>query len=189
MEPRVVAFVTYLATLSLLTAQVAAAPPVRTSFEFDDTFPSDFLTAARGVPVYVHVRGAGTATLFYDKVGTHVVREFDILPKGLTTTIFSPVDQGGTGKSFTDVTQSPTTFNYPEGAEIGKPAIVTINGVQRTSGPGTPRIVGRQVYEGVVIGFTPDGVPIAEPLALISEAGQFDLTAVIEARCAKLTNP
>jgi hypothetical protein len=61
--------------------------------------------------------------------------------------------------------------------------------VQRTSGPGNPRIVGHEVYEGVIIDFTPDGVPIVDPIALISQSGQFDVTAVIEARCGALTEP
>jgi hypothetical protein len=61
--------------------------------------------------------------------------------------------------------------------------------VQRTSGPGSPRIAGREVYEGVIVDFTPDGVPIVDPVALISQSGQFDLAAVLEARCAALTDP
>lgn len=106
----------------------------------------------------------------------------------MTTTIFSPVEQGGTGKSFTDVTRATTTFAYPEGTEIGDPAIVVFNGVQRTSGPGNPRLVGHQVYEGVIFDYTADGVPIFDLVALISESGQFDVSAVLDARCATLAS-
>lgn len=106
----------------------------------------------------------------------------------MTTTIFSPVEQGGTGKSFTDVTRATTTFAYPEGTEIGDPAIVVFNGVQRTSGPGNPRLVGHQVYEGVIFDYTADGVPIVDLVALISESGQFDVSAVLDARCATLAS-
>lgn len=102
------------------------------------TFPSEFLTALCGIPVSIHLQGGGTTTLFYDQNGTRVIRELDTLAEGLTTTIFSPIDAGGTGKSFTDVTHSPATFLYPEGTEIGDPAIVILNGVQRTSGAGKP---------------------------------------------------
>jgi len=79
------------------------------------------------------------------KVGTQVIRELDTLAPGATTTIFSPVELGGTGKSFTDVTRSPTTFLYPAGTAIGAPATIIIEGLQRTSGPGGPRIVGREL--------------------------------------------
>lgn len=189
MEPRVLFSITGLATLLLLIAPASAAPPTRIQFEFDETFPSGFLTALCGIPVYAHVQGAGTTTLYYDKSGTKVVRELDTLAEGLTTTIFSPVELGGTGKFFTDVTHAPSMFLYPEGSGIGDPAIVILNGVQRTSGPGNPRIVGHEVDEGVIIGYTPEGVPIVDIVALISQSGQFDLTAVLEARCAALTDP
>jgi hypothetical protein len=176
------------ATLLLSVGSVDAAPPTFIQFEFDETFPNGFLTAFCGVPVFIHLVGAGTTTLHYDRSGA-LIREFDTLAPGLTTTIFSPLGAGGTGKSFTDVTRAVSTFLYPEGTEIGDPAIVIFNGVQRTSGPGNPRIVGREVYEGVVIDFTPDGVPIVDPVTLISQSGRFDLAAVLEARCAALTDP
>src|SRR5437867_1620910 len=100
MEARVLFSVAGLATLLLFVAPVTAAPPTRIPFELDVTLPSGFLTAACGIPVYVHLQGGGTTTLYYDKSGTRVVRELDTLAEGLTTTIFSPVEQGGTGKSF-----------------------------------------------------------------------------------------
>lgn len=187
MERRILFFATGLATL-LFVAPVTAARPTHIPFEFDETFPSGLLTALCGIPVYVHAQGAGTTTLYYDQSGTQVIRELDTLAEGVTTTIFSPVEQGGTGKSFTDVTHAPTTFVYPEGTEIGDPAIVIFNGVQRTSGPGNPRLVGHEVYDGVIIDYTPDGVPIVDTVALISQSGQFDVIAVLQARCAALTN-
>lgn len=178
-----------LATLLLVAAPVTAAPPTQIAFEFDETFPSGLLTTLCGIPVMVHLQGGGTTTLFYDKSGTQIIRELDTLAEGATTTIFSPVELGGTGKSFTDVTHAPSTFLYPEGTEIGDPAIVIINGVQRTSGAGNPRLVGHQVAEGVIIDFTLEGVPIVDIMAIISQSGQFDSAAVLEARCALLTDP
>jgi hypothetical protein len=41
----------------------------------------------------------------------------------------------------------------------------------------------------VIIGYTPDGVPIVDPVAIISQSGQFYLDAVLQARCALLTDP
>jgi hypothetical protein len=93
------------------------------------------------------------------------------LAPGATTTLFSPVELGGTGKSFTDTIRAPSTFLYPAGTAIGAPSTVIFEGLQRTSGPGDPRLVGREVYEGVIIGYTPDGVPIVDTVALISQAG------------------
>jgi hypothetical protein len=133
------------ATLLLCVAAVTADPPTRIPFEIDAMFPSVFLTAVCGIPVSFNLQGAETATLFYDQGGTQVIRELDTLAEGAATTIFSPLEAGSTGQSFTDVTHSPVTFLYPEGTVIGGPAIVITNGVQRTSGPGNPRIVGHEV--------------------------------------------
>jgi hypothetical protein len=174
------------ATLLLFVASVTAAPPTRFPFEVDETFPGAFLTGLCGFPVYVHVQGSGITTLYYDESGTQVVREIDTLAEGLTTTIFSPLELGGTGKSFTEVMRAPGIFQYPEGTEIGDLAILVVNGVQLTSGPGNPRLVGHEVYEGEIIGYTPEGIPLVDITALISQSGQFDVDAVLTARCAAL---
>jgi hypothetical protein len=46
-----------------------------------------------------------------------------------------------------------------------------------------PRIVGREVYEGVIIDFTPDGVPIVDPIALISQSVACWPSGSILSRC------
>ena len=187
MLPRALFSVISLVMLPLFIAPVTAAAPTRIQFELDVTFPSDVLTGLCGIPVFIHLQGGGTTTLYYDKTGTQLIRESDTLPAGIVTTIFSPVEEGGTGKSFTDVTHGPAVFEYPEGTELGAPAIVNLYGVQRTSGPGNPRLVGREVYDGVIIDFTPDGVPVVDTVALISQSGQFDVAAVLQARCAAIS--
>lgn len=188
MQARTIASIAGLAALLLLAIPATATPPTRIAFEFDETFPSDFLTDACGIPVWIHEQGAGTTTLYYDSDG-QLIRELDTLAEGATVTLFSPLELGGTGRSFTEVSHEPSTFLYPDGTEIGDTAIVILYGVQRTSGPGNPRLVGRQVYEGVIIDFTPDGVPVVDPVLLTSQAGQFDFAAVLQARCAALTGP
>ena len=115
MERRLLFFASGLATLLLFVATVTAAPPTRIPFEFDETFPSDFLTAVCGIPVFLHVQGAGTTTLYYDKSGTQLVREHDTLAPGARSTIFSPVEIGGTGKSFTEVYARPIHVPVPRG--------------------------------------------------------------------------
>ena len=81
--------VTGLAMLLLFVASVDAAPPTRIQFEFDVTFHNGFLTALCGVPVFIHLVGAGTTTLHYDKSGA-LIREFDTMAPGLTTTMAAP---------------------------------------------------------------------------------------------------
>ena len=49
-----------------------------------------------------------------------------------------------------------------------------LNAVRRTSGPGNPRIVRHEVDEGVIVDFTPDGVPIVDTVAILLQSGQFD---------------
>jgi YD repeat-containing protein len=77
------------ASLALFVFSVCAAamPRTRISFQFDETFPSDFLTDACGIPVWIHEQGAGTTTLHYDSDG-QLVRELDTLAPGATVTIF-----------------------------------------------------------------------------------------------------
>src|SRR4029453_6027578 len=91
------------AALLLCAAPVTANPPTRIPFEIDAMFPSAFLTAVCGIPVSFHPQGAETATLFYDQGRTQVIRELDTLAEGAATTIFSPLEAGSTGQSFTDV--------------------------------------------------------------------------------------
>ena len=78
------------ATALLLVSTSAAAPPTRIPFEVDVTFPS-FFTSLCGVPVFLHVEGGGTTTLFYDQDG-NVIRELDTAPGGIQFTLFSPTE-------------------------------------------------------------------------------------------------
>jgi hypothetical protein len=171
-----------------LAAPVLAAPPTRIPLELDETFQSRFLSNACGVPVWVHIEGTGTITLFYSRNGA-LIRELQTYPQGVTSTYYSPVELGGTGKSLTQVIHSPITILYPDGTEIGDPAIAIYNGVQLTAGPGNARIVGHEVREAVIVGFTPEGTPLIEEGEAITQAGQFDVAPVVEARCELLTDP
>ena len=192
MGRRLTLFIVSAATaLSLLASEGAASPPTRFSFDIDDTFPSSFLSDFCGIPVRIRVQGSVTVTIHFDKTGTQVVRELDTVPGGLAVTRSSPADEpGGTGKSFTTVEHASSTFLYPEGTAVGDPAIIIATGLQRVTGPGTPRVVGRQVFEAEVIGVTPEGIPVAEPVGVISESGQFgDPEAFFQAICDALTDP
>jgi len=177
--------------LWLMAAEATASSPTRITLDIDETFASPFLTSLCGIPVSLHEQGTVTVTLFYDASGTQVIRELDTLPGGFTVTRFSPADEeGGTGKSSTSVEHTSYKTLYPEGTALGDPAIIIATGLQRTSGPGNPRFVGRQVFEAVIIGETLEGIPIAEPVDVISQAGQFgNAEAFFEAVCASLTDP
>jgi len=175
--------------IALVLAEPAASDaPTRVPYQLDDTFQSRFLTNRCGVPVVVHIVGTGTITVFYDRNGT-IVREFDMLPTGMTSTYSSPIELGGTGKTFSETVHSPVIFIFPAGTDPGDPAFMIVHGVQRTSGPGSPRNVGREVYEAVVAGVDAEGVPIVDVGEPIVQAGQLDVDPVAEARCELLTDP
>jgi hypothetical protein len=140
--------------------------------------------------VFVHIEGSGTATLFSNPGRTAVIRELDTVPGGFRTTLFSPTDAGGTGKSLSLVQYGTITYSYSEGTDIGDSATVTTVGPAGIAPPGGPTSVGREVAEGVIVGFTPEGVPIVVPVAVISQSGQFtDPGATLEARCSALADP
>src|SRR5919108_5251107 len=105
------------ATALLLVPTAAAAPPTRIPFEVDVAFPS-FFTGLCGVPVFLHIEGGGTTTLFYDQDG-NVIRELDTAPGGIQFTLFSPIEAGGTRKSLSFTQYGTITYRYPEGTDVG----------------------------------------------------------------------
>lgn len=179
-----------LAILFLFAAVGMAGPPSRSSFEVDATFPHSFLTARCGVPVFAHIEASGTTTLFYDQSGTAVIRELDTVAGGFRVTLFSLIEAGGTGNSLSFVQYGMITYTYPEGTDIGDPAIVTTVGPAGLAPPGGPSSVGREVADGEIVGFTPEGVPIVVSVAVVSQSGQFtDPAATVQARCDILAAP
>ena len=183
--------VSAVATLLALASQAPAAPPSRFTIPLDDTFPSEFLSDVCGIPVHLHLQGTVTVTVFYDGTGSQVVRELDILPGGLTVIRFSPADEpGGTGKSLTSVERAGSKFLYPNGANIGDPATIITSGLERNTGPGNPGSAGRTVFDAVIVDTTPEGIPVAEPVALASQTGRVaDPDAFFQAICDALTGP
>jgi len=59
-----------------------------------------------------------------------------------------------------------------------------LNGVQLTSRPGQSTFRWARVYEGVIVGYTPEGVPVVDSLALIPQSAHFGAATVVEAPCA-----
>jgi hypothetical protein len=163
----------------LVTSTTAANPPSRFTFTFDQTFPSGLLTAACGFDVFVHIEGTSAALAFYDTGGT-VVREIDT-SAGFKTTLFAP----STGKSFTYPLSGAFDQKYINGTSIGSHAVVTETGLVRGTGSTAPD-AGRLVFDAVIIGTSPEGLPIVDVVDLISATGHFN-DDVVAARCAALS--
>ena len=168
-----------------LVAAAAAGPPLKDTIVVDDTFQSAFWSDACGVPVFFHLEGTIEITFVPD---SNVIHEVDIFPR-FTRTIFSPADQGGTGKSYTFVTPAPILFLYPEGTELGATATIIGLGVFDRAAPGGPTVAGREVDSGVITDHI-DGIPFVEFVETLSQTGNFpDFEAFVEARCAFLADP
>ena len=60
---RLAAFLTIAMALLLPASAATAAPTLRLSFPIDETFRADGLTALRGVPVWIQLRGRGSGHL------------------------------------------------------------------------------------------------------------------------------
>jgi hypothetical protein len=161
-----------LAAALLLPAGATATPPLRLSFPVDETFHAEGLSAICGVPVWIHFEGEDQVTYFYDASGTQIVRETDYSP-GFKFTIYSPVEEGGTGRTFTSPSSMTLHVDYPEGTTVGSPAIITQTGLSGFAAPGFPG-AGRIVYEGVVFD-TSDGLPHLDwPTAVLSVVGSYN---------------
>ena len=168
-----------------LVAAAAAGPPVTTTITVDDTFQSSFWSTACGVPVFFHQEGTIAITLVTD---SNVIREVDTFP-GFTRTVYSPVDQGGTGKSFTFKSPAPIQFLYPEGTELGASATIIGLGLFDRAAPGGPVVAGREVDSAVITDHI-DGVPFVDFVETLSTTGNFpEFEDFVEARCAFLTDP
>jgi hypothetical protein len=175
-------------TLLLSGTGARAAPPKHFTFDFDFTVPRPILSAICGVPVFVHIEGAVRVTLFQDQSGS-VIRELDVATGGVHFTFFSPLEAGGTGKSVTVSQYGRIMYTYPEGTDIGDPVILSTVGTTKSPGEGATT-AGRQVAEGIVVGYSPEGIPAVAPVEIVSESGIFpDPLSVIADRCAILADP
>ena len=169
----------------LAPAGASAAKTLRVSSAVDETFYAPGLSELCGVPVWIHVEGEYQVTYFYDASGTQIVRELDYAP-ATKTTIFSPVQEGGTGRSFTSPISYQMHVSYPEGITVGSKANIVVTGVSGFAAPGYPG-AGRIVYEGVVVD-TSDGLPHLDwPTAMLSIVGSYTRGLdPIALRCAYL---
>ena len=157
----------------------SADAPKRFVLVDDFSFQSGLLTAACGTPVFRSVSGPVLVILRTAADGS--VQETDAF-QNWALTISAP--EFGTAISWKF---GPAFYDYPEGAEIGAPAFVTVVGLD-SKVPGLHAEGGRTVLQGEVIDFTPEGIPVADTFATLSEVGnQVDNPVLVEAICAALT--
>jgi hypothetical protein len=115
MPPRVVFIAVIALVLSFAAANAATAgPPVTSVQKADFTNQSQFWTGTCGVPVFINQQGTIRIVFVSD---SNVIHEVDTFP-GWKVTIFSPVEEGGTGKSFTYAQPFGVHGLYPRGRTL-----------------------------------------------------------------------
>ena len=157
--------------VALAVPTAGASPPDRFVIVDDFQFPHP-LTAAYGTPVFASVNGTVQIILRTGKDG--VVHETDVF-RDWTFTLNAPAYDTSISYKF-----GPGLAEYPDGVYIGAPAIVTFLGVA-SNVPGLHAIAGRVVFAGEVIDITPEGIPIFDTFAILSEVGNQEDLAVVRA--------
>jgi hypothetical protein len=168
----------------MLAATPAWATPPKHFFHIPLNFSirDDPLSAACGFDVFDVGAGNGDVTLFYDQSGT-LIRETDTVP----TFMFS-FAAPSTGKSIGSRAPAVLITDYTGGDAVGTPAVASLTGLQLMLQPGV-MFAGRQVFETVVVGHSPEGIPFTVFTNLISQSGNLfsgDITPVV---CAALSGP
>jgi hypothetical protein len=139
----------------------AAAAPERLVAPIQDTFYAPFMSDVCGVPVTITIEGTAQVTLWRNDAGL-VVREHDVL-SSFTAVFASPVELGGTGRSFMNRSPGVATFDYGSGATLGSTALITLTGsAGPAAGAGSAATAGLQRLTGTVVAFSPEGIPIVD---------------------------
>jgi hypothetical protein len=168
---------------AIVVAPTAGADsPTSFSIPVDQTFFAPGTSAFCGFPVYVTQRGTANVLLFYGSDGTTVVRELDWNP-GFEVTFSAPTQ--GTSFSYGGGAQLHTL--YPDGTDLGDPAIETFTGFNRQIGA-DPAEAGRIVMSGFVAFVDPSGIPGVDTIETLSQTGNF-LGNTLARRCAALAAP
>ena len=144
-----------LAVPAASTAQRAVH--LENAIDISASFQSPLLSEACGFPVTVTVSGALDETLIYNDAGL-VVRQIESAPAA-TATFSSPFGSFSFPEALTSV------YSYPGGATLGSTANYTSAGLLRfglVPGFGVSNAGIDIVANGVVVGFTPEGIPIVD---------------------------
>jgi hypothetical protein len=177
----------FTAALAALLAAViipsaSASRPIHESITFEDvTFPDSYLTDACGTEVLDTVTVALTATFFPANEGA-LAHEVDTIRGTIT---YSSTESGN---SVTRTMNGTGHAVYPEGIELGAPALLTLNGKNTASFTGVaPPGSGQLTANGTIVFIDDLGVPITafDTSDIVSLTGNYaGATAAI---CAALT--
>jgi hypothetical protein len=150
-----------LMTVGTVAAGAGAVNPPRAVhlqnvIDESESFQSDFFSDQCGFDVTITISRAIDVTLIYNDAGL-VVREIDTTPAG-TVTFSSPYG------SFSFPSALTAIFTYPGGATLGSTANITFTGLSGHVPGFTASNAGIEIVtNAVVVGFSPEGVPDAEP--------------------------
>ena len=158
-----------------------ATPPKHFQFPLSDSFRNDDFSAACGFDVNVVTTGNLDVTLFYDQGGT-LIKEIDTFP-AFALLHHRPVHR--------EVHPSPVSpavvhVDYTGGGAVGTTAVVSISGLQFMTQHGV-MMTGRQVFDAVVEGQSPEGIPENMTGDLISQSGNFFPGDDVPFLCAALS--
>jgi hypothetical protein len=185
---RLLVFITV--TLSALavpaTSSAQRAVHLENAIDISTSFQSPLLSEQCGFPVTVTVSGAVDVTLIYNDAGL-VVRHIENTPAARAT-FTSPYG------SFSFPEASTSVFTYPGGATLGSTANFTSSGLLRfglVPGFGTSNAGIDIVANAVVVGFTPEGIPIVdftESTIVITHGNRNSDEEIFSAICAALSS-
>ena len=173
--------------ITALMAAPTAAParaPEHYTFDASFSFTHPYLSQRCGTQVIWSKTGTDRATIWRNDAGL-VIRELDYSPASKIT-ISAPL----LGTSFTAVRSTLSTWDYGAGAELGSPVTITQHGLLGGVPGQMPAEAGTTTITTTVTGFTPEGVPIANPHegTVVRQTGNpVDPDLEAAAVCAELT--
>jgi len=160
-----------------------ATPPKHFQFPLSSSARDDFLSDACGFDVFVATTGNLNVTLLYDQSGT-LISEVDTYP-AFAFFVTAP----STGGSFRSSSPAAVQVRYTGGGAVGTTAVVSVSGLQFRVQHGVI-FTGRQVFDAVVTGQSPEGIPDYEhgddP---IFQSGNFFTGDELALVCAVLSGP
>jgi hypothetical protein len=149
------------ALLALGGGLLAAAPAWATQtkhfqFSLSGSSRNDFLSDACGLDVFETTTGNLNVTLVYGQGGA-LIQEIDTYP-AYAFFVTAP----STGGSIRSSSPAVVHVDYTGGAAVGTTAVVSVSGLQFRVQHGV-MFTGRQVFDAVVTGQSPEGIPEYTP--------------------------
>ena len=141
------------AVAAVAAPAATATPPVRDSLELElELFDLNATTACGGIWVFANLEGVFERTLYFAPDGSvdHQVETFQGRIEWFTR---------DTGKSYSSAISNKVRIDFPEGADLFKPAKITVTGMHGGVFPigGGPAGTGTLRYDGFVIASDDEG--------------------------------